>query len=313
MTKGIKQMEDLCVTALKTGTSEQYFSGAIFTLDSGTSTYISANPYYWPGEGSLDFYAYSPAGNEQVVCNSYNSFTVTPDQEASTHKQVDLVYAITTGQNKSANASGVKLTFLHTMSRVKVQLKNSQPNLKFVVEDLKLCFLHKEGTLSITDAEIADIVEEDTLKQSAWTCTGEASAADFYLQACNMEVEAAAEAADAGNPLILVPQNMAKATAYNADKTPNGGYIAIKGKIFNSEDESKVFPEGDEAEYMMFPANFNLAPGMQYTYIVDLAGGGYSENGESGEEGEELKPVIKDSEIIFVNVQVSGWNNVNME
>ena len=49
--------------------------------------------------------------------------------------------------------------------------------------------------------------------------------------------------------------------------------------------------------------------GKQYTYTVDLAGGGYYENNETGDEA--LDPILGGAEIKFVSVTVDDWTVID--
>lgn len=303
-------LESFSVSAMKGGTQDVYFDNAVFSLDEASSTYLSADPYYWPLTGSLDFYAFAPQGNTQVERKAYNSFSVTPDQTASTASQADLVYAISKGHSKTSSAAGVSLHFQHAMSKVVVKVKTSQPNLKFKLEEMKLGFIQRQGDVVIP----SDISTEsgELLSKDYWTSQAVPTAADCYIQACNLTIQAADVAAAAGNALILVPQQTAAATGYTENDQPNGGFIALKGSIYNATDGTRIFPDSDNGEYMIFPAEFNLLPGKQYTYIVDLGNGGYRESGDPDIPGtEELDPVTQDSIIKFVQVTVEGWQVID--
>lgn len=302
-------LDDFCVTAIKTGTTETYFADAMFKKDNTTSTYLSEQPYYWPESGSLDFYAHAPAENGQVVENAYNNFTVTPAEASSETAQVDLLYAVTPSQSKAENAAGVRMKFIHTMSRVIVQLKNSQPNLKFEISELKLAYLHKEGNVDLSG--VTTTLSEDFLTPDAWTTEGTITSENCYTQPCEMSIGDGAAAVQAGKAMVLVPQSVMKADKYGNDQTANGSYIAVKGKILNATDGTRIFPEDDNDRYMMFPAKFILKPGKQYTYTVDLCGGGYQETGGSEGEGGNLEPVIENSIIKFVDVSVDNWVESN--
>jgi hypothetical protein len=50
--------------------------------------------------------------------------------------------------------------------------------------------------------------------------------------------------------------------------------------------------------------NNDWADGTKYTYIIDLAQGGYKETGTASET---IKPWIENTEIFFNSVNVSTW------
>lgn len=302
ITKGhaVTPPESFSVTALTGGNI--YFADAVFTRDQATSHYLSANPYYWPSQGSLDFYAYTPVGDGHVTKTAHNSFTVVPAAEPDETNATDLLFAIAAGQTKATGSDGVGLYFLHAMSKVVVKVKSTQPNLSFTLEQFKLAHIEQEGELTV--GQTVSTASGQAIPRSDWTPAGNISSANAYIQNVG-QIESVSELAQTvGSSMILVPQLTSKALKYGSDGKPDGGYIAIKGVISNKSDNSKVFPAGDGSAWMVFPVEFNLEPGKQYTYIVDLAGGGYL---EEGTEGENVESAIEDSIIRFVEVTVDDW------
>lgn len=136
--------------AINHATSAAYFEDVTFTKGDD-NTFTSANEYIWPEEGSLDFYAYAPAGDSQVVKGTdYKTFTVTPSATAS--EQVDFIYANTNGKSKDANAEGVAINFRHTESQIALKVKNSSASLKFEVAGWKVAYLSKSGKFTYADS-----------------------------------------------------------------------------------------------------------------------------------------------------------------
>lgn len=287
------------------GTASIYFSDALFSRMEESGTYSSTHAYYWPKNGSLDFYAHAPQAGEgsQVRKDSINRFTIHPDETASSNSQVDFIFAYTGAQTLAESADGVPLTFMHTQSKIVLKAKNSQPNLKFVVEAVKLANVSTEGTYTY------DITEEQA---GNWTASEPYMGKSYLQEFQKTSIAAAAgEAQKLGNELILIPQSRDKATAYNAEKLPNGSYIGVKTAILNSSDNSLIWGQrnGDAitGEWVIFPADFKWESGKIYTYIIDLAGGGYQPQQDEDAQDDNLEEVLPDQQIIFINVNVTDW------
>ena len=83
-------------------------------------TYNNGNDVFWPNAGTVDFYAVSPkecGGTVNVTSSTQTitGFTVCTDVT----NQVDLLYALKTGESKAAHEDGatpVKLNFRHALS-----------------------------------------------------------------------------------------------------------------------------------------------------------------------------------------------------
>lgn len=89
---------------------------------------FSDGKHYWPASGSLDFFAYMPAGAPAYItslsyaaqCPTF-SCTGMPMTDAAQGSLQEFVYALQTGQNKASQGStGVTMTFLHPFTRIKL-------------------------------------------------------------------------------------------------------------------------------------------------------------------------------------------------
>jgi hypothetical protein len=71
--------------------------------------------------------------------------------------------------------------------------------------------------------------------------------------------------------------------------------------IKSNANDATIVSEG----WAIWPVAFTWVPGKKYTYIVDLAGGGYSETNTDTDE--DLDPILGGAEIKFVTVTVDNW------
>jgi len=285
--------------------ADDYFDNAHYVYNSTNDSYTCADKYYWPSEKYLNFYAYAPeAGNDLsggIQRNSYKSFTIKPDQTASTDVQKDFVYASTMNQTKAANSTGVALQFHHAQSKVSLKVKNSSATMDFTITgNIQVCNVKRQGKFDYTG------IEAGKLKSIDWnTLSDEGN----YTQAQLVSAFAAnASASKAINDLILVPQDITPASAYSGTtegsgiSTGSGSYILIPITI-KQKNTSIVIYSGNA----IWPLpDVDWVPGNHYTYTVDLAGGGYKDtNSDDGDT--DLDPVLEGSEIIFTTVSVDEW------
>lgn len=312
------------VNAKMAGTESPYFVDALFTKgDNGTFT--CGTPYYWPLGESLDFYAYSIAGDGQVSVNDYKTFVVTPVSGEDPQHQVDLTYAATKGRNKEADAAaGVSLNFRHTGSKIAAKVKNTNDKLKFEVEGWKVGYLSASGKFTFADANTDGNNSGTLLSASQWSELAEANAETKYASNFDKKFIAVntTDPVALDGEFILVPQTLVGATNYvktdgNAqyavgDKV-NGSYIAVKLIIktvaSNGNDYIVAAHADGSTVWAIWPISGNWEPGKKYTYTIDLAGGGYYEENEDNDDPDDpgLDPLLKDAVIKFVDVTVDEW------
>ena len=305
------------VTAFPQGTTvTPYFSNVVFTGD-GT-TFTSASKYYWPKDNNLDFYAWAPAD----VADNYSSIPVTVNTTVAS--QIDLVYAVTKDWGKvdvqtgtpaghkvdGTTVQGVNINFRHAESKVAIQLKNSNSTLKVTVNNVALGNVSGSGTFAISETNTD--VKDNAKITSGWASLGAATAA--YSQTISPTVYSTAAAA--GDDMILIPQTITavdKYTKQGADPAANdpfdGPYIKVAMKIQNSSDDTYILgaPSGaNEYVETLWPLPTSTwNPGYRYTYIVDLAGGGY--HPANIDTDADLDPILDGAEIKFVTVTVDNW------
>ena len=298
--------DQFTVTAFPQGTTvTPYFSNVVFTGD-GT-TFTSATKYYWPENGSLDFYAHSPSTSGQFTKTDYKTFVVTPSTTAA--DQIDFVYANTNGKTKENSGTGVTINFRHAESKIAIKVKNTSADLKFDVTGWKVGYLSSSGTFTYAGSN-TDTQNNALLDGSYWGSLTTATADTKYENTFSSQTIAASTTTDTqitgSTEMILVPQSQNAATAYassDANAKVTGSYIAVKMTIKSSANDAIIASEG----WAIWPVAFTWVPGKKYTYIVDLAGGGYSETNTDTDA--DLDPILGGAEIKFVTVTVDDWTN----
>ncbi len=317
----VKNLGTMNVTALVTGTDTKYIDGADYVKKG--STYTTKDKYYWPKEGTLDFFAYGIADGTsgQYTKTDYKTFTITPSESTSANSQIDFVYANTNAKNNKDTELPVPINFRHAESQVNLMVKNTNKNLVFDITDWKVVYVSKSGKFTYVDDD-TDGNGAAQLNKNSWSDLSKASVEDQYNhtleKAVNITGEAAAQKLDGS--MILVPQQQPKATKYakkgeiSKEGDPmNGAYLAVKMNIYNNDgDRTLIFDGG----YACWPIEISWAPGFRYTYIIDLASGGYHENNDDPDDPDDpdqpLDPIL--SEIFFTeaSVTVDEWKDADM-
>lgn len=204
------------VTAFQTGAeTNKYINGVVYTSD-GT-VFKSTQPYYWPKDYNLDFFAYTPndgaSGQIAEVTSDdpnigYKKFTVTPSTTVSS--QADLVFANTDNWGKYETgtpvghviptATGVTINFRHAGAKIRVKVKNTNQTLKFDVSGWKLANVDGTAVYSYTgctDAETdTDGQDAKQLKIGDWSGNNDAQTVDYSTSFVTANVIPANETTD---------------------------------------------------------------------------------------------------------------------
>lgn len=334
------------VTAFEAGaTSNAYFTNEVFTATAGT-TFTSGDKHYWPSAYNLDFYAWQPS-TLSANSNNYTGFTITPSTTVS--EQIDFVYAVTRGWGRYAGythdgSAGVTINFRHAESKVLIQLKNTNDNLKITVGNVTIDNLRGtetftwNGVIDGTTPVAAGTATTDgqytiegggTLSylNGTWTATSEQNSAyTVGMGTDNITDDKSATSArnvfNGNQPtarnltssapsyeMILIPQVLNVATTYSAAAASsvfNGANIKVQLKIQNKANDAYIVGSAGGYITAMWPLTaLTWLPGHKYVYTVDLAGGGYHDT--NNDTNEDLDPILEGAEIKFVTVTVDEW------
>lgn len=318
-------IEDFNVYAMKGGTTTAYFENVDYSKQDGTFT--STNKYYWPATGTLDFYAYAPKSGTGIARDGYNTWTVT---QQTTPSAPDFIVAKNSG-DKAHDAAGLSLNFRHAMSKISVKVKNSNTGMYMKVTDWKIAYIYDKGTFTLGESTMTN---NSATLAGTWAFTGATQAVakevsnGALTSAVTIDAGASVASVDNFKDFIVIPQAMKAATGSDlptyagenaGDKWANT-FIAVKMAIYNDKDKTSS-ADGTllaAEQWCCWPITTTWAPGMHYTYVIDLAGGGYQESNDGLDEDPEtdgtqsttaLDPVLKEAEIKFVSVTVDAWKD----
>lgn len=328
-----------------------YFPETEFSWNSSSNSYNSANKYYWPADGALNFYAWAASIPAQVTHTAtQKSFVVTPAQllsATSASVQTDLVFANTNNRTKAGTwdpsspyaagsntygTNGVPLNFSHAESKVAIMIKNTNPNLKFTVGNVAIGNLYGTGTFNYTGGNdtgtSTDVNNTGTLAYTYWSWTGSQNVSysltmktDDDYNILGASASEAKPIVTTDNEMILIPQPFAVQDAYSGttahdySTTPEtegslfeGSYISAQLKIQNPTNDAYIAGAADKWVTAIWPLpKMTMNPGYKYTFIVDLAGGGYYSDNQ--DTYSDLDPILEGAEIRFVTVTVDAWGD----
>lgn len=199
-----------------------YFGAAGLTVayDNTVKGWLDVNhPYYWPKNGKLTFYAYSPAEYTNwklnIVKEGDTEYANTESAVNIDAHNVDLLYSELAkdktkndnqdGNNGTATYNGVELKFKHALSSIKFNVKTdaTYTNASFKLNGIVLKNVKPEGTFK------CNLTTESSVP--AWELTG--TAAKDYTVIASADQDVTADAAEVSgiegnNAMILLPQNL---------------------------------------------------------------------------------------------------------
>ena len=249
-----------------------------------------ADLHYWPKEGSLNFYAVSPASiPEGVTLYSWDiqqetktiTYTCFDEYNVSNgNSNPDVMYAITKDQTQSTQAGKVNLNFQHILSQIVFQAKTVNSDMEVDIKEIKIKNFKIGGTFTIP-------TDGSSPSQSSWSSLGEVFKFSPFTVIKKTDADpikiTGTEATDISSttPMLFVPQQL---TGWNVahkidDAETNGeSYLIINCKIKQKND----YLHGKETQYedLYVPFGTSWEPGKRYIYTL-IFGGGYNAQGQA--------------------------------
>lgn len=254
-----------------------------------------ANPadlHYWPKDGSLNFYAVSPA----TITEGVNTYSWDIQKETKTIKYFcfdeynrtdgkgnpDVMYAIKKDQTQSTQAGKVNLIFKHILSQVVFQAKTVNSDMEVYIKEIKIKNFKLGGTFTIP-------TDGSSPSQSSWSSMGEVFKFKPFTVITKTDADPikikGTEATEISNdkPMLFAPQSLTgwdvaqHKTTDDAD-TNGESYLIINCKIKQKND----YLHGTETQYkeLYVPFGTSWDPGKRYIYTL-IFGGGYDKDGHS--------------------------------
>ena len=206
------------VFAYKTNDGTDYFENAKFAKHSTYSYWVgNTTSYYWPFQGSLDFYFYAPHQADDVSVNTnYNILTIstftntdydsTPyngEGDNLNYNCADLMYGyeiITKNKDQAADNDGIPVTLKHALALVQVKADATTENLVTIIS-MKL-----EDTPLSADLDV-EYIDADGDDETPYTGAAVWNNYDETIDLTIVSDESAVGAASAqlGNEVLVIP------------------------------------------------------------------------------------------------------------
>ena len=280
-------LKEFAVTAISTtavtGGTEgaNYFTDVTYNKATGQTYYLSNPVYYWPKDGALNFYAYSPVTLPGTVSVNKAGKTVTNFTPASEVKeQVDFITATASaaystdedGDNvPDVEAEGVALVFSHELAQVAVKAKNNNTGYKYTVKGFKVGNVVGKGTFDFTKAEgngwtlsndVASYTVEFDEKELPNNKTDETG------ETVETVVSLMDDTTDSGTAMLL-PQQL---KAWTTEKT-TGTYFAVLAKVETTAG-TLVYPkDASQFGWLAVAVDTKWEAGYKYVYTLDFTKG----------------------------------------
>ena len=299
------------------------FDGVEFKKKDGTQEFHSVGgTWFWEKNKNYTFMAFATGKdtkenlNPTIAKDKITLADYTPD--ANPAKHLDLLTAQGTGTQAANGTAGAALNFDHILSQIQIKVKNTNPNVKYIIKGVRISNVKGTGTYTFTPADG---------KKHAWAAT----TPNQYVLKDGVEIKLNNQNTDAdllaaANSAMLIPQDI---TAWNGQvpagsnasfKDVTGSYISLLINVQkkNAGGWEQVYPFADEPnEKCAWTAvaipDVTWANGNKYIYTLDLTkgagkvdpvdpGDGVNPGGKDPDKGEDIlgKP-------IFFKVEVEPW------
>lgn len=281
---GVDKVDKFNVTAIQTapGAPSVFFENKEVTVSNVGGVYkgTMADKYYWGQDMQLSFYAYAPAAtvNPQAaisVAAKKITYTSATDQNSVKNETVtDIIVA----SKSTVEVDEVPLNFVHALSQIEVQAKNTTASYTVKVAGVKLIGFNSKGTFTYPVADITGVAsientwsDQSTLlaypridKTLPFDLTGQNVATSGVVtldgDAKNIHI--------GSSNFMVIPQT-----------TTESSYIAVLVNVRNSGgSQSTIYPvkAGSESKYAYVRVKINgktFAPGKKYVVTLDFSNG----------------------------------------
>ncbi len=256
------------------GTTNLFTNLEVSSADGGI-TWTTANNYYWPTTGSLNFFAYAPATvtGAAVTATSQKITGFTPETVVADQK--DLVISYNSGTKAANETSGVAMNFKHALAQIEIKAKCSNDNMKIEVKGVKICRIPSTADFTFPTTPTATGY---VLAQSQWS--GPSAQKDYSTSLSATTTLTSTEANITGDHnFLLIPQQL---TPWSGGTAADGAYLSVLCQIFSKDGSNfvQLYPKTPgRFAYSSVKINTNWQPGKKYIYTLnycgDGGGGGY--------------------------------------
>lgn len=255
------------------------FSSEKFTKNG--SSFESVNgPWFWDAGKTYTFMAFSPSATDLKVTPTVkeNEITITGYTPSATiADQKDLLIADKKEGSSKDETSGVALDFNHILSQIQVKVKNTNPNLKYIIRGIRISNVIASGDYTYTPAN-----------SHVWNTAGKEKSQYTYRldQPITLDenTTTTGDLLTAVNSAMLIPQSLTSWDGGTGDNLAdiNGSYISILLQVSKKNAAGKlemVYPKNAQDDTqcgwaaVAIPAGDGWKYGNKYIYTLDLSKG----------------------------------------
>lgn len=301
------------------------FANEQFTKKDATTEFHSVNgPWFWEKDKTYTFMAFATGKENKggVTPTISKDNIILTDYTPSTNlaDQLDLLVAQGTGTKAQNGTAGASLNFDHILSQIQIKVQNTNANLKYIINGVRITNVKGTGTYTFNPVE-AD--------KHSWQ--NQALTTQYILnQGVNITLDennkAVTDLLVGDNSAMLLPQAITawdgKAIDMNGTDDyhqANGAYISLLINVQKKNgagDWEQVYPKADQPNdkfawtAVAIPA-VNWKNGNKYIYTLNLSkGAGKVDPAEPGPDwtNKDPKPgedILGDE--IFFKVEVKAW------
>lgn len=296
-----------------------YFENVLFNKEEGATNFSSTPAYYWPSNGSLDFYAYSPAAEELGVKDGGATLTIDNTTKtladfspaADVADQVDFITASALSKTENTENPDIDLQFGHRLSQIVIMAKNTNTGYVYKVKGVRIAKAKSKNSYNFAT--------------NTWGTASEPVNYEVrYADGKEFELDGnartlMAEDKDSKEAAMLLPQDLS-GWDHAAQTYDGGAYLGVLVNV-HTADGKLVYPAKENRyEWVAVSIDTDWDMGKKYVYTLNFAGGAGKVDPEKPGKGEEYEdePVPDDDPFepgkdivggpITFTAQVSPWN-----
>lgn len=250
---------DFRVWSVWTNNSESVLFMNNVKVERVNESWIYSPVHYRPTEGTLDFFAYSPASSSGVLDFDSENIKIRYDVTTDHRRQEDFLVA---GALKPTTTTPVVLDFKHVLSQIEFRVKSGIPGIIFQIKKIELKNLLRKGTLtgieSVGEVDWQWTDFDYTTRETYSVYMPQAvSAGASYISLTDSEV---------GN-LMILPQ-----TVSITDNNDDFRFVVTYDVYDNTNTliESNIAISLAPSSNTSSPTEFEFEPGKKYTFNLDL-------------------------------------------
>ncbi len=223
-----------------------YLSNVEVVKDSETNQWGYSPTAYWPADGTLNFYSYSPALESVAIRSAEN-----PDIANFTSPgNIDLLYGVNMNVDGKVEKQ-VNINFRHALSQIRFYIRKQPASetgkeIKVTVNDVKVVNVATAGSFNFP-RETTSANPSTDASVGKWITTTDNGDINILNNTPKAIDDKFAEYNSTGN-IFGIPQELTPTTA--TETTYSGSYIKVLCKITDPETGITLWPSKSDPNYV---------------------------------------------------------------